>query len=87
MRALYSFRSSKTRFLPRSMKASNLTVNSAMRRRRSSKGMSAVGSWVSGLSEYEMGANCDCDWEARSDEVDVEKADGARAAIFEVVTD
>jgi hypothetical protein len=63
------------------MNASNLIVNSAMRRRRSSKGMSTEGSCVSGESAYENGAAF-CDWDARSEDVDVEKAEGATAAMF-----
>ena len=72
-RARNSFLSSSTRFLPCSMKASNLTVKSAIRFRKSSKLKSTVGNCVKGLSEYDMGAFCDCD--PRKDEVLIEKAD------------
>lgn len=50
------------------MKASNLTVNAAMRCRRSSKLKSTEGSCVDGSSEYEWaGVACDCD--ARKEDV------------------
>ena len=48
-----SLRSSSTRFLPFSMNASNLTVNAAMRWRKSSKLKSTDGSCVNVLSVYE----------------------------------
>jgi hypothetical protein len=63
-----SLRSSKTRFLPFSMNASNWTVKAAMRWRRSSKLKSTEGSCVNGLSVYEYeGVACDC--EARKEDV------------------
>lgn len=77
-RARNSFLSSSTRFLPRSINASNLIVNSAMRLRRSSKLKSTDGSWVSGLSEYDMaGVVCDCD--ARNEDVLAENDEGGTA--------
>lgn len=81
--ALNSFLSSSTRFRPFSMKASNFEVNSAMRRRKSSNGMSTAGSCMSDESAYEIGACWDCD--VRNEEVDVEKAEGASAAMIAVV--
>ena len=78
-RALKSFLSSSTRLRPLSMNASNLDENSAMRRRKSSKGISTAGSCVSDESAYEYGARCDRD--VRNEDVDVENAEGASAAI------
>jgi len=60
------------------MKASNFTVKSAIRLRKSSKLKSTVGNCVSGLSEYDRSAivvGCECD--ARNEEVLVEKLLGA----------
>ncbi len=48
-----------------------------MRFRRSSKLKSIVGSWVSGLSEYDTGAGGGCVCEARNDDVLVANAEGA----------
>jgi hypothetical protein len=74
-RARNSFLSSSTLFLPFSINASNLSVKSAMRLRRSSKLKSTDGSCVSGLSEYDMlAAGFDCD--VRSDEVLVANVEG-----------
>lgn len=73
-----SFRSSNTRFLPRSMNASNFAVKAAMRWRRSSKLISTRGSWVRAESvslrapEFEPSAFVD----ARRDELLVENAVG-----------
>ena len=66
------------------MNASNLTVNSAMRFRRSSKLKSTDGSCVSGLSEYDM-AGAVCDRDARKDEVLVENDDGGIVVAMFVV--
>jgi hypothetical protein len=56
------------------MNASNLIVKSDMRFRKSSKLKSTEGSWVRGVSEYDMlGAACDC--EARNEDVLVENCE------------
>ena len=68
------------------MKASNLAVKALMRARRSSKLKSTRGSCVSGLlvvSEYEGGIG-PLFWDARNEEVDVEKLVGGRGAAIAV---